>query len=56
MTGKTKYRAVTIINDVAIDGWGDNPSEAEKDLKNKIGAMVLKLSDEKTLKTKKRHR
>lgn len=41
--GQTKYRALTLIRDRVIDGWGDTPIEAQAALKDKMQALNIAL-------------
>lgn len=55
MTGKMKYRALIIMNDRVISGWGDTAEEADFALKNQIMNMgkQLKMRNSKIKNSKK---
>lgn len=40
--GEVRYRAYILVQDAAITGWGRTPNEAEENLKEKCGLVLMK--------------
>lgn len=41
--GTIKFRALILIQDRVIDGWGSTPQEAETALKNQLNSLIIAL-------------